>query len=308
MPVPTLVIVGPTASGKTALATALGRRHPVEVVSADSRQVRREMSIGTAAPTPEERAAVPHHLVGTIAPDAPWSLADFVDAAHAAIEDVRARGGLPVVVGGTAQYVWALIEGWSVPAVPADPEVRARLEEEACRLGGDALHARLGALDPASAARIDARNVRRVIRALEINEVTGAPVPPLDRSPSRDADDDWRIFGLDWPREALHARADARVEAMYAAGLVDETRALLDRYAPGLPALSSIGHAEAARVVRAEWTIEEAIARTKIETHRLIRMQATWFRLDDDRITWLDASDLEAAVEAVEAALPAPLR
>jgi len=308
MSVPTLVIVGPTASGKTALATALARRHPIEVISADSRQVRREMAIGTAAPTPEELAAVPHHLVGTIAPDAPWSLAEFLDAVRAAIEGVLARGRLPVVVGGTAQYVWALIEGWSVPAVPADPEIRARLEEEACRLGGDALHARLATLDPASAARIDARNVRRVIRALEINEVTGAPVPPLDRAQSREAGDGWRIFGLDWQREALHSRADSRVEAMYAAGLVEETRALLDRYAPDLPALSSIGHAEAARVVRGEWTIEEAIARTKIETHRLIRMQATWFRRDDDRITWLEGSDLEATVEAVEAALPAPLR
>jgi tRNA dimethylallyltransferase len=263
------------------------------------------MAIGTAAPTAHELAAVPHHLVGTLGPHAPWSLAAFLDAARAAIEDIRARGRIPVVVGGTAQYVWALVEGWSVPAVPANPEVRARLEDEACRVGGDALHARLATLDPASAARIDARNVRRVVRALEIIEVTGGPVPTLERS---DIEGAWRVFGLDWPRGALHARADARVEAMYAAGLIEETRALIERHGPGLGALRTIGHAEAARVVAGEWTIEEAIARTKIETHRLIRMQATWFRRDDDRIIWLDGSNFDAAVEAVEAAVPAPLR
>lgn len=299
-----VALVGPTASGKTAVAVAASLRVPLEVVSADSRQVRSEMVIGTAAPTEDERAAVPHHLVGTIAPDAPWSLPDWLRQAREAMEGAWARDRLPLVVGGTGQYVWALLEGWEVPEVPPDDALRGRLEAYAAEHGASALHARLAAADPASAARIDPQNVRRVVRAIEIVEVTGKPVPSLT---PRDPGFTWAVVGLRWPREALHARADARVEAMFAAGLVEEARQVVGRHGRGYPALDSIGYREALAVLDGECDEAEAARRTKIATHRLIRMQAAWFRDDDPRIAWVDGGNLEAAVDAIERAARGPV-
>ena len=295
-----VAILGPTAAGKTAAALAVARRLPVEVVSADSRQLRAGMRIGTAAPTDAELAAVPHHLVGCVAPDAPWTLADYLRAARAALEAIWSRGRLPLLVGGSGQYVWALLEGWQPPAVPPDPALRAELEREAAAAGVGALHARLAALDPAAAARVDARNPRRVVRALEVAMAAGtAPARAASPPPSFG----WRAFGLDWPRAELHARADARVARMYAAGLVGETRGLLARYPVDLPALRSIGYAEAARVVAGEWDEATAAARTRIATHRLIRMQHAWFPPADPRIDWWPGADLDGLAAAVAAAV-----
>jgi tRNA dimethylallyltransferase len=167
------------------------------------------------------------------------------------------------------------------------------------------LHARLAALDPASAERIDARNPRRVIRALEIIEATGAPVPPLDRS---GAAFEWRAAGIEWSREALYTRADARAEAMYRAGLVAETRGLVERYGRDFDALRSIGYAEALQLIEDELDEAAAIERTKTQTHRLIRMQATWFRAGDERIAWRDGADLDAVASAVVDAAGAHVR
>lgn len=292
-----VAIVGATASGKTAAAIEVARRVPSEVISADSRQVRRGMRIGTAAPTAEELAAVPHHLVGTVAPTERWSLAEFLGCARAAIEEVWARGRLPLLVGGSGQYVWALLEGWQVPAVPENHALRGALEALAQEPGGaEMLRTRLAAADPASAARIAPQNVRRIIRAIEIVETTGAPVQPLAKRPPDFA---WHAFGVEWPRDELHRRADARAAAMYEAGLIDETQALVERYGPALPALKTIGYAEAVRVVAGEWDRETALDRTRIETHRLIRMQAAWFSRDDERIQWHAGADLEGLAQAI---------
>ncbi len=299
-----VALVGPTASGKTAVAIASARHHRVEVISADSRQLRAGMRIGTAAPTDAELAAVPHHLVGIVAPNAPWSLADWLAAARDAVEGIWARGALPLVVGGTGQYVWALLEGWDVPAVEADWEARAALEAFAAEHGAAALHARLAEVDGASAARIDPANIRRVVRALEIVEATGRPVPPLA---PRDPGFTSAVVGLRWPRAELHLRADARVAAMFEHGLVEETRALLDAHGRGYPALDSIGYREALGVIDGTLSIDEAIARACTETHRLIRMQANWFREDDPRIRWVSGSDLDGAVAAIEAAARPPV-
>ena len=300
-----VALLGATAAGKTAAAVAIARRMPVEVVSADSRQLRCGMRVGTAAPTDAELAAVRHHLVGIVEPDAPWTLADFLRRAREALEQIWDRGRTPLLVGGSGQYVWALLEGRSVPAVPPDPRLRARLEAEAAEHGAEAVHARLAAADPASARRIDARNLRRVIRALEIVEATGAPVPPGKPEPP---DFGWSAVGIAWPREALYARADARVERMYGAGLVEETRALIARCGRDFEALKSVGYAEAVRFLAGEWDRRAANERTKTETHRLIRQQAAWFRLDDERIDWRDGADLEGVVGAVVAAARAPVR
>jgi len=301
-----VAIVGPTASGKTTVAIAAAQRlnYSVEVVSADSRQVRREMRIGTAAPSEAEMAAVPHHLVSIVAPDAPYAVVDWLSDTRTALDSIWARGGLPLLVGGTGQYVWALLDGWMVPAVEPDLALRATFEAFATERGADALHARLAALDPESAARIDARNIRRVVRALEVVTLTGAPVPPLE---PRDPGFTWRAVGLRWERAALHARADARVREMFAAGLVEETRTLVAHHGRAFPALSSIGYREALGMVDGILSEEEAIRQTQIATHRLIRMQATWFRLDDPRIDWVPGDDLEAAVAAVERAARAPV-
>lgn len=287
-----LVLVGPTASGKTALAVALAERlrdrHPLEAVSADSRQIYRLMDIATAKPSPEERAELPHHLLDVVWPDETFTLARYQGAANEALADIARRGVLPVLVGGTGLYVRAVVDALAIPQVAPDLELRARLEAEAAALGADALHAQLAALDPVSGARIPASNVRRVIRALEVCLQTGTPFSAQQGarpSPYRPL-----LLGLNMDRAALYARADARIDAMLAAGLVDETRMLVERgFGWHLPAMSSLGYREIGAYLRGETTLEHAVERLKLATHAYIRRQLTWFR-PDTRITWLDAA------------------
>ena len=300
-----VALFGATASGKTGVAVDLAKRLPVEVVSADSRQIRREMRIGTAAPTDQELAAVPHHLIGVVGPDEAWTLTDWLSRARAALEEIWARDGVPLLLTGTGQYAWALLEGRVAPAVAPNEELRRELETVVAGGGAAELHARLAEVDPASAERIDVRNPRRVIRALEIVEATGGPVPPLRVEPP---DFSWKAVGLQWERPALYERADRRAEEMYASGLVQETRELVERYGDQFEALRSMGYAEALHVLDGSWSEAEALARTKTQTHRLIRMQATWFRADDERIDWIDARDRPAVLTAVESAAAAPVR
>ena len=300
-----VALFGATASGKTGVAVDVAKRLPVEVVSADSRQIRRGMRIGTAAPTDHELESVQHHVVVVCRPDEPWTLTDWLSRARAALEEIWGRGGIPLLLAGTGQYAWALLEGRVAPAVPPNEELRRELEAVAAGGGAKELHARLERVDPVSAGRIDARNARRVIRALEIVEATGGPVPPLQVEPP---DFSWSAVGLKWEREALYERADRRAEEMYTAGLVEETRGLVKRYGDRFDALRSMGYAEALKVLDGSWSETEALARTKTQTHRLIRMQATWFRADDERIRWVDANEREAVLAAVEGAATAPVR
>lgn len=290
-----LAIVGPTAVGKTALALYLAERFHGAIISADSRLIYRGMDIGTAKPTPAERARVPHYLVDILAPDEPFGLAQFQELAYQAIADAHQKGFLPMLVGGTGQYVWAVLEGWSIPRVPPQPALRAQLEEQARREGPEALHRRLAELDPAAAERIDPRNVRRVIRALEVSLTAGAPISVLQRK--QPSPYDILIVGLQMDRAELYARIDARVEQMIAAGLVDEVRDLLAvGYPPDLPAFSSVGYRQIIACLRGEISLEEAIARIKRDTRRLVHQQSIWFRADDPRIRWFPAGDY-AAVE-----------
>jgi len=300
-----VAVLGATASGKTAVAAAAAREHPFEVVSADSRQLRRGMVIGTASPTPHERAAVPHHLVEIVEPDAPWTLSDWLDAANAALDDIWSRDATPLLVAGTGQYAWALLEGWQVPRVEPNAERRAELERLAADHGTEAVHQLLANLDPQRAARIEPQNLRRVIRAIEIVEATGEPVRLLER---RAPEWSWHAVGLRWPREALYDRADRRAEAMYRAGLVEETRSLMERFGDSFDALRSMGYAEAAALLRGDLTAQLALERTKTATHRLIRQQGNWFHRDDPRIEWIDGDDEAAAVAAVVAAALSTVR
>jgi tRNA dimethylallyltransferase len=270
--------------GKTALSVRLGEALGGEVVSADSRQVYRGMDIGTAKPTADEQAQTPHHLIDIRDPDEPLSLAEYQALAYQVIDDLLARGKLPMLVGGTGQYVRAVVQGWGIPAVPPD----------------EALHARLRALDPVAAERIDPRNVRRVVRALEVCLVAGRPISELQRR----CPPPYRIVhvGLTRPRPALYRRADDRVEAMLAAGLIGEVRRLVEAgYGWHLPAMSGLGYRQIGAHLRGEVSLEEAIQRIKRQTRRFIRQQYNWFRPSDPRIYWFD---LEVTpLPAVEAAV-----
>jgi tRNA dimethylallyltransferase len=299
---PLLVLAGPTATGKTGLAIALAQHLGGEVVSADSRQIYRGMDIGTAKPTREQRALVPHHLLDVVAPDEAYTLAQYQADAQAAIAAIHARGRLPLLVGGTGLYIRAVVDSLAIPHVPPNPELRQQLEDEAARQGRAALHARLAALDPIGAARIDPANLRRVIRALEVTLLTGQPFSAQQGarpSPYRPL-----FLGLTGPRDALYSRADQRVDAMFAAGLVQEVQQLMAAgYDWRLPAMSSLGYQEISSYLRGEMPLEDAVERLKFNTHHYIRRQLTWFRAER-RMHWLDctAADLERhALALVEA-------
>ena len=290
--IPLLVLVGPTASGKTALAVALAARLrsrvACEAVSADSRQIYRLMDIATAKPALTERAALPHCLLDVVWPDESYTLAQYQADATAAIADVWARGKLPLLVGGTGLYVRAVVDGLAIPQVAPSPELRAELEAEAAAHGPEALYERLRALDPVTAERIDPRNTRRLVRALEVCILSGRPIS--EQQGARPTPYRPLLLGLNMDRAALYARADARVDTMLAAGLVEETRALVARgYSWELPSMSSLGYREIGAYLRGEATLPEAVARLKLDTHSYIRRQLTWFR-PDPRIIWLDAA------------------
>ena len=307
MGLPVLFIVGPTAVGKSALAVHLALRFGGEIVNADSRQVYRGMDIGTAKPLPDDRARVPHHLIDIVEPDQEFSLARFLELARSAIQDIHGRGGLPIVAGGTGQYVWALLEGWQVPEVPPDPRLRRDLEEMGRREGPDALYKRLRDVDPEAASRIDPRNQRRVIRGLEIYHAAGSTAPSSRRK--RPPPYLPFVIGLTLERNALYDRIDRRVDEMLERGLVPEVKELLRTgYSPDLPCMSSMGYREVALFLQGELTLDEAAQRAKYETHRFARRQHTWFRSDDSRIRWLEAApgvDLDA-VTLVEDFLRGP--
>jgi tRNA dimethylallyltransferase len=294
------VITGPTASGKTALAVALAQRlrgaTDAEAVSADSRQIYRLMDIATAKPTARERARLPHHLLDIIYPDESYTLAQYQAAAMASIADIWSRGHLPLLVGGTGLYVRAVVDGLAIPQVAPDPLLRAELEAEAAAHGPAALHAQLAVLDPLAAARIDAANTRRLIRALEVCIVSGRPFS--EQQGARPTPYRPLMLGLNMDRQALYSRADARVASMLTAGLVEETRHLVERgYGWQLPAMSSLGYREVGTFLRGESSLAEAVERLKLNTHAYIRRQLTWFR-PDSRIIWLDAAlPLETLVE-----------
>lgn len=297
---PVVVIVGPTAVGKTEVALELASRLEGEIVSADSRLFYRGMDTGTAKPTPEERRRVPHHLIDVADPGDTWSLALFQQEARRAIAGIHARGRLPFLVGGTGQYVRAVIQSWDLPRVPPSPALRLALEGWAAEVGPQGLHARLAVLDPAAAAQIDYRNLRRTVRALEVILTTGRRFSEQRQAgPSP-----YRLFlaGLTSPRPELYARIDARVDAMLAAGLVEEVRGLLEKgYPPDLPAMSGIGYREIIAHLQGKVSLEEAVAQIKRDTRLFVRRQANWFKPTDPEIHWFPAGP--SAADEIETAL-----
>jgi tRNA dimethylallyltransferase len=300
LPNPLVVIVGATAVGKTEIALQLSERLGGEVISADSRQFYRAMDIGTAKPNASELARVPHHLIDVADPDESWSLAFFQEAATQAVADIHSRGRLPLLVGGTGQYIRAVIEAWEIPAQTADTRLRAALERWASQLGPYGLHQRLALLDPQAAKQIDATNVRRTIRALEVIFHSGRPFS--EQRQRSESPYSLLIIGLRRPRPELYTRVDQRIEAMFAAGLVDEVQGLLKKgYSPNLPTLSAIGYREVAAYLRGRMTLEEAKTQMKRFTRRYIRQQSNWFSDKDPTIHWFDlgSSSENQAVEQI---------
>lgn len=286
---PLIVILGPTAVGKTAVAIRLAEDLGGEIVSADSRQIYRGMDIGTAKPRPEELARVRHHLIDVADPDEDFHLARFQAMAYAAIDDILSRSKVPFLVGGTGQYIRAVVEGWQVPPVPPDEHLRQRLYAEAERHGPEHLHRRLAAIDPRAAGRIHPHNVRRIVRALEVYEATGRPISAWQTKHPPP----YRVLqiGLTMPREELYRRVDARIDRMVEGGLVEEVRRLLEQgYDFSLPAMHSLGYAQFEPYFAGRATLDEVLQAIKHATHRLVRHQYAWFREDDPDIHWFNVT------------------
>lgn len=296
---PLAAIVGPTASGKSELAMAIAARLPVEIVVADSRQVYRGMDLGTAKPDGAAQAAVPHHLLDLVAPDEPFTVADWVQRARTVVPEVWARGHLPLLVGGTGLYVSALVDGYDLAAQPWSPELRRELAAEMADVGLQPLAARLESLDPEAGARTDLRNPRRVLRALERVIAVGGtlPAPSARPWPGRLA-----LLGITRQRDVLEGRIRDRAAWMFGHGLLDEARRLADQgYASDSAPMTGHGYREALRVLAREWSVEQAVEVTARHTRQYAKRQMTWFRRDK-RIVWLPAGERPAADLAGEAA------
>ncbi len=291
--------MGPTGTGKSRLAIKLALKYNGEIVNGDSRQVYRFMDIGTAKPTTAENQAVSHYLYDIINPDEDFGLAHYQQMAYRIIDDIHKRGKLPILVGGSGQYIWAVLEGWQIPHVPPDLDLRLKLETIAKEQGVEVLFKQLQELDPQSGEQIDSRNVRRVVRALEVTLQTGQPFSQLRQKvdPGFTA----LIIGLTTERKELYSRINARVEEMIKLGLETETRNLIERgYDFHLPAMNSIGYTQMGMYLRGINSLNETINLIKNDSHRFVRHQYAWFRLKDNRIHWLDIQmDIETQAKAL---------
>lgn len=296
---PLIAIVGPTAASKSALALHLAALYHGDIISADSRQVYKYMDIGTAKPTKSDRNKAPFHLVDILTPDQPYSLEIFLRLAIQSINSIHTRHSIPFIVGGTGQYMWALLEGWHLPKSRPNPELRAELEQQAERHGAAWLHEKLQRIDSDAAGTIDPKNTRRVIRALEIYQTTfGTASKQRAKGPNPY---ETLIIGLTMDRQDLYQRIDQRVDHMMRTGLLQEVKTLLhDGYGADLPAMSSLGYRELILHLAGEITLDEAVTKIKYNTHRFARRQYAWYSLKDPRIKWLTLSnDTETQAQAL---------
>lgn len=294
MKFPLICIVGPTAVGKTEIAIRLAQHLDAEIVSLDSRQIYREMDIGTAKPTLYQRQAVPHHLIDCVGVDQPFSVAEYQRLADVAITEIRDRGKRTMAVGGAGLYFRGIIDGlFDGPG--ADAQIRAKLQQEAAKHGNAVLHDRLRQCDPEAANRVHPNNLVRIIRALEVYELTGKPISVLQRQWKMNKPRyPFRVFGLNMPREMLYQRIEDRVNRMVEAGLIEEIKGLLNQgYPRNCVAMQSFGYKELIDYLDGMRTLDEAIALLKQNTRRFAKRQLTWFR-NDPRIEWLDISQFSS--------------
>ena len=294
---PLILIVGPTAVGKTEISIQLAEKLNGEIVSADSRLFYRGMDIGTAKPSPKEQNRVPHHLIDIANPDEILSLAIFQQQANEIIAGIHARNKLPFLVGGTGQYVRAVTQGWVPPEVKPDKALRNELEQQKEENGIYWLHDKLKELDPEAANKIDARNYRRTIRALEVITITGKKFS--EQRGQSESPYQLVTIGLSRPRDELYQRVDQRIDMMFADGFIDEVKTLLDRgYSPSLPTMSAIGYRECVGVIKGELSEEQAKVQIRRATRIYVRRQANWFKESDPNIHWFKFDD--GIVTAIE--------
>jgi tRNA dimethylallyltransferase len=281
-----LILLGPTAAGKSALAIELAKELNGEIISADSMQVYRGMDIGTAKPTLEERRGVPHHLIDLKNPDELWTVSDFVAESQKLEAKIQKEGKPPIIVGGTGLYLWTLLNGYSFPLAPADNEFRQRLEKEPVSV----LSARLSAIDPKASAKIHSNDKKRIIRALEVYELTGKPISELQKvrqEPRRSVAGSYVLIGLDLPRPELYSRIDQRVDSMIARGLIEEVKALLTKgYSQDLLSFQALGYKEVCEYLSGKWDQKTMVSELKKRTRHFARRQLTWFRRFSD-VHWL---------------------
>jgi tRNA dimethylallyltransferase len=291
--------VGPTGIGKSRLAADLAEKFKGEIVNADSRQIYKYMNIGTAKPDFEEFARVPHHLYNILNPDQEFGLAQYIELALRMIENIQNRNHIPFFVGGSGQYIWSILEGWNIPRVAPDLEYRKSLEQLAADRGKDFLYNKLLVVDPVSAQKIDKRNIRRVIRALEVSNQSTIPFSQLKTKVAPNYN--ILIIGLTAERSRLYKMVDLRVDQMIEKGLLNEVKEIFEMgYDFSLPSLNSIGYKQVGMMMREQLKPEEIPPKIKVDTHRFIRHQYAWFSLKDERIIWFNIeSHIESELEAL---------
>jgi tRNA dimethylallyltransferase len=292
-----VAVVGPTAVGKSLRAVSIAKKYNGEIINADSRQIYRYMDIGTAKPGKAERSAIPHHLLDIVDPDESYSVALYQRAAADKIAKLQALDRMPLLVGGSGQYIWSVLEGWKIPSVEPDPSFRKTLENRAEREGAQSLYRDLERIDEAAAQKISPNNVRRVIRALEIYQQTGIKSSELQVKAG--VSYPVLVIGLTAGRDKLYALIDKRTERMVESRFMEEVEGLIKMgYSPDLPSMSSLGYRQISMFLKGELALEEAVQKIKYETHRFARSQYAWFRLRDARIKWFDiGNDMDDEID-----------
>lgn len=281
-----VVIVGPTASGKTAVSIELAKKINGEIISADSMQIYKYMDIGTAKPTLDEMQGIKHYMLDVVMPDETFNVAKYKSMAESAIEEILKKGKVPIIVGGTGLYINTLVDGIEFADVPGDEEYRNELIEKGYREGAMSIYKELAKVDSESAKKIDPNNIRRVARALEIYKVTGKTKTQLDIESRKEVKYDYRLFGMEWNRETLYNRIDLRVDKMIEAGLIDEVRNVTEKFKISNTAVQGLGYKEVIEYLNGNISYEEMIEKLKLETRHYAKRQLTWFRRDK-RIKWI---------------------
>ena len=290
---PLIVVLGPTASGKTALSIKLAQLYGGEIISTDSRQIYQEMPISTDAISPEERKGIPHHLLEVVKPNRVLTLSEYKDLAFQKIDDIFAGNNIPVLAGGTGLYLSAIIENYHLPHIPPNPKLREKLENELKEKGSEHLYKKLLKIDPGAAKKIHLHNVRYLIRALEINDF-GQNKTDLKKKSQFSS----FLLGIEWPRAELYQRVNLRVDNQLERGLVNEVKSLLDKgYQKELPSMSSLGIKEIIPYIKGQMSLEECIEILKRNTRRYAKRQMTWFRRYDN-VSWLSPKELEKIIHA----------
>lgn len=286
-----IVIVGPTASGKTSASIKLAKKIDGEIISADSMQIYKEMNIGTAKPTLEEMDGIKHYMFDVVAPDETFNVTKYVEKALECVKKIVSNGKTPIIVGGTGLYVSTLINGIEFCEVNEDTNYRREMAELAKEKGNHYLHEMLEKIDPEAAKTIDANNVRRVIRALEIYKVTGKTKTLLDKESCKEVPFDYKLYGIETDREVLYSRINKRVDKMLEDGLIDEVKALLEKYTFSPTAIQGLGYKEVKEYLCGKLSYDEMVEKLKMETRRYAKRQMTWFRREKT-ITWCKLDEI----------------